>query len=199
MVGVVVTMRPRVASAFVLASVLALAPLPAAAEEATTALQRPVSLGVRALGRLSDYELAGVGGQLRLHLHPRVSLELFSDHLLGRGDGVVRHDHEVGGNVQLNVLRGHGWSIHPLLGACALLAVAHAPQSEAVVNDIRFGVRAGIGGEWALGRSVSLQAQAQAVVWLGHDFDVAGWTADTRDTLSLRPAAQAVVAANYWF
>jgi len=182
-----------------LAAALALCAPRLAHADDTSALDRPVGLGVRALTRGGDYALGGIGGQLRMHLHRRVSLELFMDHLAGTEGGLLRHDHEVGGTLQFNVLRGRSWTLHPLLGACALVAVAHAPQSEAVLNDVRFGVRAGLGAEWALGRSVTLQAQGHVAAWLGHAFDVYGWSADTRPSLSVRPAAQAVVAINYWF
>ncbi len=191
-------MRPLVA--FLLGAGLALAlPGTALAQTPPNALDRPIGLGVRALTRAGDYALGGVGGQIRLHLHRRVSLEVFMDHLAGTESGLLRHDHEVGSTLMVNLYRGRSWTLHPLLGACALVAVAHAPQSEAVVNDIRFGLRAGLGAEWALGRSFTLQAQGHVAAWLGHAFDVYHWTADTRPTLSVRPAVQAVVSANYWF
>ncbi len=177
--------------------IVAMTPEPFAQERVRSS-SHPVAIGVRVLGRAGDYALAGVGGQLRLRLHDRVAVEFFMDHLAGSEQSVLRHDHEVGGNLQVHVLRTRSFALHPLLGACALLSVAHAPQGEVSANDVRFGVRAGLGAEWWVADGLTLQAQAQGVAYLGHSFDVYGASADTVPTLSVRPGVQVVIGANWW-
>lgn len=181
-----------------LALAVATAGASASGQERVRSSDHPVAIGVRALGRAGDYALAGVGGQLRVRLHDRVAVEFFMDHLLGREQGVLRHDHEVGGNLQVHVLRTRRFALHPLLGACALLSVAHAPQGDVSSNDVRFGVRAGLGAEWHVGGALTLQAQAQGVAYLGHAFELYGASADTAPTLSVRPGVQFVLGANWW-
>jgi len=159
-----------------------------------------VALGPRLLGRLGDYALGGLGGQIRLRVHRLVNIELYTDHMIGTMGDALRHDHEVGGTVQLNVLGGERWSVFPMLGACASLAVARAPQDRDVsVNDIQFGLRAGVGFEYALGEGFSFEAQALALAYLGHSFDVYGWSASTSSELSVWPLGQVVLGANYYF
>lgn len=159
-----------------------------------------VALGPRFIGRFGDYALGGLGGQIRLRVHRLVNIELYTDHMVGKMGDALRHDHEVGGTVQLNVLGGERWSLFPMLGACASLAVARAPQDQDVsVNDIQFGVRAGVGFEYALGGGFSFEAQALALAYLGHSFNVYGWSASTSSELSVWPLAQVVLGANYYF
>ncbi|MBI5516369.1 MAG: hypothetical protein HY909_21470 [Deltaproteobacteria bacterium] len=160
----------------------------------------PLALGARASVRAGDYALVGLGGHLRVQPHRLVTLELFADHFVGTLNDALRHDHEVGGIVQLNVLRGDSWALYPLLGACATLAFVHSPQSGGpTVNDIHFGVRVGAGGQVSLGRGFGLQAQVEALGYLGHPFQVYRFTAQTAPDLALYGLGQLTTALNYSF
>jgi hypothetical protein len=160
----------------------------------------PLALGARVVVRGGDYALAGLGGHLRVQPHPLVTLELFADHFLGTQGDALRHDHEVGGVAQLHLLRGRSWALHPLLGACATLAFVHSPQSGGpTVNDIHFGVRVGVGGQFALGGGWGLEAQAEALGYLGHPFQVYRFTAQTGPDLTVYGLGQFTAALNYSF
>jgi hypothetical protein len=157
-----------------------------------------VSLGARLLLRGGDYAMAGAGGQLRLHPFRRVGVDLYADGLFGRWETVRRADVEVGSTIQYDVLRTESFALHPLLGACALVAFADdQDRSGTTANDIWFGVRAGLGVALQLGDKVTLQAQVQALLYLGHDFNSQRWILGSDDTLSVTPMGQGVLAINY--
>lgn len=159
---------------------------------------RTFALGLRGGAQIADYRLGTIGGQLRVRPTERVSLDLFTDHHFGEERGGGRHDHEVGATISYDVLRGARWAIHPLLGACGLLAVAHAPQGALTATDVRFGLRAGVGVEGLLTERVSVQVQAQALAYLGRDFGLYTWPAGTQGDPSVRGAMQVVAAINLW-
>lgn len=185
-------------SAALALSLVALVAAPSArADDRGPLVSHPIALGLRGIGRVGDYTLAGVGGQLRLRVHPLVNISLYTDHMFG-GDAVVsRHDHEVGGTLELNVLRGARWSLHPLVGACALLAMAHQSDADLTLNDVWFGLRAGVGGEFAVHEHLSLQVQLQVLGYLGHRFNSQRWTGEDAGDLHVTPMGQLVVGINY--
>lgn len=157
-----------------------------------------VSLGARALLRGGDYAMAGAGGQLRLRPFQRVGVDLYADSLFGRWETVRRTDVELGGTLQYDLLHTDRLSLHPLVGACALLAFADdQDRSGTTANDIWFGVRAGLGVAVQLGDRVTLQAQVQALLYLGHDFNSQRWIIGADDSLSVTPMGQGVLAINY--
>ena len=157
-----------------------------------------VSLGARLLLRGGDYAMGGAGGQLRLRPFERVGVDLYADGLFGRWETVRRTDFEVGGTLQYDLLHTDHFALHPLLGACALLAFADdQDRSGTTANDIWFGLRAGVGVAVQLGAKVTLQAQVQALLYLGHDFSSQRWILGTDDTLSVTPMGQGVLAINY--
>lgn len=159
-----------------------------------------VSLGARLVARFGDYTLGGAGGQVAVRLSPLVSVELFSDHLAGSREGSLRHDHEVGGVLRLHLWRGERWTVFPMLGACANLAVVHAAQAlDATANDVQFGARAGVGFEYALPRGFSVGAEALALAYLGHRLDGWGWRVEAATELSVVPMGQVVLHANHYF
>lgn len=181
--------------ATLLASVLV---SPAAHAEARLGA-RAVAIGLRGSGQLADYRLGGLGAQIRLRPLDRVALDLFTDHYFGSERGGARHDHEVGATIQYDVLRGDRWALHPLLGACGLIAMADAPQGGMTATDVRFGLRAGVGAEVLLTARLSLQAQAQVVAYVGHDFVPYAWPGGTEDVLRVHAVGQFNAAANIWF
>ncbi|MFO0606235.1 MAG: hypothetical protein U0324_23880 [Polyangiales bacterium] len=191
-------MRPTALS-FTAALALTALPLRGYAQESTPPASR-VSLGVRAMGRFGDYALGGLGGQLTVRLAPSVYVALFTDHMVGTRDGALRHDHEVGGMLQLRLLRGARWALFPMVGACANLAVVHAAQSpETSVTDIQFGARAGLGAEFGVGRDFSVGVEGIAVAYLGHALTGWAWRAEVSPELSVAAVGQATVHANYHF
>lgn len=161
------------------------------------AMARTIAVGVRGSGRFGEYSLGGFGGQVRLRIVPRVSVELFTEHHLGHAEGVHRHDHEVGGALLVDAVRGRRWAIQPLLGACAMLAMADT-QSGETLDDLRFGARAGVGAEWAVGEHLSLQAQAVAIAYFGRRFDPWQWPAGTSGEIRVEPVGQLVLGVS-WF
>ncbi|MDB4927913.1 MAG: hypothetical protein JWM10_397 [Myxococcaceae bacterium] len=158
------------------------------------------SLGVRAVGRSGEYTLGGVGGQIGVELSPLVSVELFTDHVTGSHRDSLRHEHEVGGVLRLHLLRGARWSVFPLVGACANLAVVHDARSREVsVTDVQFGARAGVGAEVVLPYGFSLGAEAMALAYLGHRVEWWNGSVYSADELSVTPMGQVVLHANYRF
>jgi len=190
-------MRSHLSARVVAAFAALLTPSLAAAEPRLGG--RTVAVGLRGTGEFGDYRLGGLGVQIRLRPLDRVALDLFTDHYFGEERGGARHDHEVGATIQYDVLRGERWAVHPLLGACGLIAVAHAPQGGMSASDVRFGLRAGVGAEVLVTERLSIQAQAQAVAYVGHDFAAYAWPGGTDDVLRVRPIAQVHAAANLWF
>lgn len=159
-----------------------------------------VSIGVRTVARFGDYTLGGLGGQISIRLGAVVTVALFSDHMVGMSEGSLRHDHEVGGMLQLRLLRGERWAVFPMIGACANLAVVHAAQSpDASVNDIQFGARAGLGAELMLSGGFSVGAEALAIAYLGHRLSGWGWRVEASPDLSVFGVGQAVLHADYHF
>ncbi|MEZ4390276.1 MAG: hypothetical protein R3A48_04200 [Polyangiales bacterium] len=186
----------RTHTALLFTATLTLASLRASADPRLG--DRALALGLRGGARVGDYQLGSIGGQVRIRPLDRVSVDLFTDHHLGSERGGGRHDHEIGGTISYDLLRGARWAIHPVLGACGLLAVAHAPQGDFTATDVRFGLRAGLGFEGLLTSRVSLQAQAQAIAYIGHDFGAYTWPRGTEEDVSVRGVAQLHLALNFW-
>ncbi len=172
---------------------------PVAAEDRPPAQDRPVALGVRFLGRAGDYTEGGLGGQLRLRVHPLVAISLFTDHFAGSAGGAFRHDHEVGGTLQLTVLHGRRGALFPLVGACASLAVVAAPQGGATATDVRAGGRVGLGGILDLGSGFAVEALIEAIAYVGHPLQAYRWTAATGPDLAAETVGQLTVALDYAF
>jgi hypothetical protein len=158
-----------------------------------------VAVGSRVVGRFGAYHLGGLGGQITVRPARWVSLELFTDHMVGTRDGALRHDHEVGATVRFHLLRGPRWTVFPLLGACANLAVLHAAQApSASFNDIQFGLRAGVGAEYALPHGFSVGVDALALGYLGHAIEAWDRRVELAPSLSLLGAGQVVVHASWY-
>lgn len=172
--------------------------LSSAASADPTLGARAVAIGLRGGAQLGDYRLGTIGGQVRLRPLDRVAIDLFTDHHFGEERGGARHDHEIGGTIQYDVLRGARWAIHPVLGACGLLAMLHAPQGDFSATDVRFGLRGGVGFEGLLSERLSVQVQAQAIAYIGHDFAPYAWPGGTESEVSVRAIAQVFAALNLW-
>lgn len=161
----------------------------------------PVALGARIVGRVGQYQLAGVGGQLRIRPVDWIAIDLFADQTFGAAGG-FRHDHEIGGTLQFpSLLRGERWSAYPFLGACAMLVVLHPdPVGQAVaLTDVRFGVHGGAGFEYFVHPRVSLQTHLEAIAYVGHDVRGYRWGGEVTQELYPFVVGQLSVGANYWF
>ena len=143
--------------------------------------------------------------------------------MVGVRDGVLRHDHEVGGMLQFHLLRGARWALFPEVGACASLAVTRAPEAASAdarptstwgsassqadarrpqatsVEDIQFGVRAGLGAELSVGGSLTVGAEALAITYLGHA--IRAWEGEVEATpgVVLSAVGQVTLHASYNF
>lgn len=186
----------RILSTIALSTSLTLVACAACADP--TLGERTFALGLRGGAQIADYRFGSVGAQLRVRPLDRVALDLFTDHHFGDERGGSRHDHEIGGTIQYDILRGARWALHPLVGACGLLAVAHAPQGGLTATDVRFGLRAGLGFEGLLSERLSVQVQAQAIAYVGRDFAPYAWPGGTEDEVRVRGAAQVHAALNFW-
>jgi hypothetical protein len=160
----------------------------------------PFALGARVVGRVGEYAMAGLGGQVRLRPHRLVAIELYSDQFIGDMNGALRHDHEVGGSVQFTGLGTQRWTVYPLLGACAMLVMVHPPQSGApAVHDIHFGVHGGAGAEIHVQGGLTLQAQLEGIGYVGHAVQVYRWSAEVSPDLRISGVGQLMLGANYYF
>ncbi len=159
-----------------------------------------VSVGSRLVLRVGPYTLGGVGGQVAVRLGERVTVDLFTDHMVGTRDGALRHDHEVGTMLRVNLTPGSRWAVAPMVGACANLAVLHAAQSpDVTVSDIQFGARAGLGVDYALPHGISLGGEALALAYLGHALTGWAYRAESSPDLSVTGAGQVTLHANLHF
>ncbi len=162
--------------------------------------QHPIAIGNRLTGRIGSYALGGVGGHIRLRPHQYVAIELFTDHMAGPVDGAIRHDHEVGGVLQIPVIGNRWWNLYPMIGACASLVVLEPPRQGGVsVQDIHFGVHIGAGSELYLSDHWSLQSHIEAIGYIGHDLRAYNWTAQLSTDVHFTAVAQGVLSVNYYF
>jgi hypothetical protein len=185
---------------------LALAPSIARAQSAPAeaghgfTTRHPVAIGNRLTGRVGTYALGGVGGHVRIRPHQYFAVELFTDHMMGPVDGAIRHDHEIGGNIQIPIFGNRWWNLYPMLGACASLVVLESPrQGGAAVQDIHFGVHIGAGSEIYLSDHWALQSHIEAIGYVGHELRAYNWTAQLSTDVRLSAVAQGVLSVNYYF
>ncbi len=160
----------------------------------------PVAIGNRLTGRAGQYLLGGVGGHIRLRLHRLVAVELFTDHMAGPVDGAIRHDHEIGGMLQIPFLGNRWWNLYPMIGACANFVFLHSPQQGgASVQDVHFGVHLGAGAEIYLSDHWALQSHIEAIGYVGHDLRAYSFTAHLSPDVRFSAVAQGVLSVNYYF
>jgi opacity protein-like surface antigen len=160
----------------------------------------PFAIGNRLTGRAGQYLLGGGGGHVRLRLHRWVGIELFTDHLFGPVDGALRHDHEIGGLLQLPFLGNRWWNLYPMIGACASFVVLESPrQGGSSVQDVHFGVHLGAGAEIYLDDHWALQSHIEAIGYVGHELRAYNWTAQLSPDVRFTAVAQGVLSINYYF
>ena len=161
----------------------AASPPESAPAAAPSPFDRPVAFGAYTLGWAGAYAAVGIGGRGRWEMFPELGVEVFGEALLVEHTGGLRHDQVVGFDLFVP-LRVEPWlRLRPLFGFCAVFSMvepqeAHAPRAD----DILFGVHGGGGVEIVLASWLSIFADLQAGVWLGHDRAAQGWTGAFSDS-----------------
>jgi hypothetical protein len=138
--------------------------------------ERPFGIGAYATGWHGAYGGAGVGARLRYEALPFLGLDLFGEALLVQAPHGVRHDHPIGFNLFVPFRLG-AVRLRPLLGMCVTLSFLHPEEPGAPsANTVLVGAHVGGGVELALASRLSVFAEGKAVVWVGNDRTVQGWT-----------------------
>jgi hypothetical protein len=175
----------RMPSRALLLSLLTLTALPALADD-TPALHathdlspfdRTFGLGAYATGWHGAYGGYGVGGRVRLEPWRFLGVDLFGEALLVATPAGVRHDHPIGFHLYMPFRVTESVRLRPLLGMCVVASFIEPTEPNAPrADDVLVGAHVGGGVDVALHGRVSLFAEAKAVVWVGHDRSVQGWT-----------------------
>ncbi len=123
-----------------------------------------------------SYFGGGVGGRIRVEPWSWIGVDLFGEALLVESPTGVRHDHPIGFNLYVPFTFGRV-RLRPLLGMCVTFSFIHPTEPDAPrADDVLFGAHLGAGFEVALHHRLSFFAEAKAVMWVGHDRSVQGWT-----------------------
>jgi hypothetical protein len=144
---------------------------------AKSPFERTFGIGAYATGWHGAYGGAGVGGRIRVEPLSWLGVDLFGEALLVQSPTGIRHDHPIGFNLYVPFRLGSVVRVRPLFGMCVVMSFIEPTQSQAPrADDVLFGAHLGAGLEFALGSRVTLFAEGKAVVWMGHDRTVEGWT-----------------------
>lgn len=164
-------------------------------------LAHPVALGARTSAWAGSYAAPGLGGHLKIRPWEAFGLDLFSDNFLILQGDSLRHDHVIGFSGYFpTLLAGETWFIAPTGGLCVDFRFAHARGREAPsASAILFGAHAGAMAEVFLEHGFSFQANASGYAYLGHDVEVAGWSATVTEAMSVRPLLHLSLGLNYYF
>ncbi len=138
--------------------------------------ERPFALGAYVTGWHGAYGGAGVGARIRLEPFRFLGVDLFGEALLVQAAHGLRHDHPIGFNLYVPFRFGRA-RLRPLVGMCVTASFIHPEEPGAPgANTILVGAHAGLGLEVALHDRLSFFAEGKAVVWVGNDRTVQGWT-----------------------
>ncbi len=128
-------------------------------------------------GWAGAYGGGGVGARVRVEFLPWLGADFFGEALLVTAPTGVRHDHPIGFNLFVPVRLGRVVRVRPLVGMCVVASFIEPTEPQAPrADDVLVGAHAGAGLELALHDRLSFFVEAKAVVWLGHDRSVQGWT-----------------------
>lgn len=165
---------------------------PAIAHAQEVAVQRTVDrspfnnifgLGAYGTGWGGSYGGGGVGARIRIEPWAFVGVDLFGEALLVESPSGIRHDHPIGFNLYAPFRFGRA-RLKPLIGMCVTLSFIEPTEPNAPrADDVLVGAHAGAAFEFALHRRLSFFAEAKAVVWVGHDRSVMGWTGALDNTV----------------
>jgi hypothetical protein len=150
------------------------------------AFDRDFAGAIYGLGWTGPYD--GYGGGLRLRWEPfeKLGVEVYSEHLRIDDPEGLRHDHPVGFNLYVPFRLTENFRVRPFFGFCSVFSFVHPSQVGAErIDDIQFGVHAGAGIEYALGRFVSIFFDAQLTSYFGHGRTNGGWSAHVGDSVDM--------------
>jgi len=143
----------------------------------TSPFERMFAIGAYGTGWAGSYSGGGVGGRIRIEPWRYFGIDLFGEALVVETPHGVRHDHPIGFNIYVPLSLSPEWRFRPLLGMCVVASFIEAEQQGAPrADDVLVGAHVGGGFERALGPYLSVFAEAQGSVWMGHDRAVQGWT-----------------------
>ncbi len=144
---------------------------------AVSPFDRTFGIGAYATGWHGAYGGAGVGGRLRVEPLSWLGVDLFGEALLVQAPNGIRHDHPIGFNLYVPFRLGGVARVRPLLGMCVVASFIEPTQPRAPrADDVLVGAHLGAGLELAMGSRLTFFAEGKAVVWVGHDRTVGGWT-----------------------
>jgi hypothetical protein len=150
-------------------------------------------LGAYATGWGGSYGAAGVGAAIRVEPFTFLGVDLFGEALWVESPAGFRHDHPIGFNLYVPFRLGR-FRLRPLIGMCVTLSFIEPLERDAPrADDVLVGAHAGAALEFALARRVSLFATGKAVVWVGHDRTVMGWTGALDNTVQPFVVGQATL------
>jgi len=156
---------------------LADAPPSVRAARSLSPYERTFGLGAYATGWHGAYGGYGVGGRIRVEPWRFLGVDLFGEALLVATPAGVRHDHPIGFHLYVPFSLTESVRLRPLLGMCVVASFIEPVEPRAPrADDVLVGAHLGAGLDVALHSRVSLFAEAKAVVWVGHDRSVQGWT-----------------------
>jgi len=159
---------------------------PAAADDETPyseipAFDREWGISVYGTGHAGSYYAGGIGFRLRwapFDSNIPLELEAYLEATIvdWPGEG-FRHDYPNGFNVVFPIRLDERFRLRPFLGFCDILSFVEPAQEGAPrADDVLFGVHGGFGAEVAVHDMVSVYADLQANVYMGHDRASADWT-----------------------
>lgn len=129
------------------------------------------------------YAGGGVGARIRVEPLSWLGADFFGEALIVESPSGIRHDHPIGFNLYVPIRFGRV-RIRPLIGMCVTLSFIEPTEPNAPrADDVLIGAHAGAGFEVALHRRLSFFVEGKAVVWVGHDRSVMGWTGALDNTV----------------
>lgn len=149
------------------------------------AFDRDFAGAIYSLGWTGPYDAYGGGLRLRWEPFERLGVEVYSEHLRVDAPEGLRHDHPIGFNLYVPFRLTENFRVRPLFGFCSVFSFVHPHNESDRIDDIHFGVHAGGGMEYALGRFVSLFFDAQVTSYFGHGQTQGGWSTHVGDSVDL--------------
>ena len=138
---------------------------------------RTFGIGAYATGWAGAYGGAGLGARVRIELLPWLGTDLFGEALVVTAPSGIRHDHPIGFNLFFPIRLVNVVRLRPLIGMCVVASFIEPTEPQAPrADDVLVGAHAGAGLEIALHHRLSFFVEGKAVVWVGHDRSVQGWT-----------------------
>lgn len=148
-----------------------------AGHHASSPFDRTFGFGAYATGWAGAYGAGGLGGRVRVEPWSRLGIDLFGEAYLVASPSGIRHDYPIGFNLYTPFRLGAVVRVRPMLGMCVVASFIEPSTPNAPrADDVLVGAHLGGGLELALHDRLSFFAEAKAVVWMGHDRTVQGWT-----------------------